>query len=63
MLQISIFLGIIIKMYYREHNPPHFHAHYSEHSVIIDIQKLEVGWLFATTSIRAGNSMGCNSSD
>jgi len=42
MPQISIFLGIIIKMYYREHNPPHFHAVYAEHSAIIDIQKLEL---------------------
>jgi hypothetical protein len=25
---ISIFFGIIIKMHYRDHNPPHFHAEY-----------------------------------
>ena len=42
MPQISIFLGIIIKMYYREHNPPHFHADYGEHKAIIDIRKLEL---------------------
>ena len=42
MPQISIFLGIIIKMYYREHNPPHFHADYGEHKAIVDIQKLEL---------------------
>ncbi len=42
MPQISFFLGIIIKMYYREHNPPHFHAQYGEHSAIIDIKKLEL---------------------
>ena len=42
MPQISFFLGIIIKMYYRDHNPPHFHADYAEHKALIDIQKLEL---------------------
>jgi hypothetical protein len=42
MPQISIFFGIIIKMYYGDHNPPHFHASYGEYQAIIDIQKLEL---------------------
>ncbi len=42
MPQISAFFGIIIRMYFDDHNPPHFHAAYAEHSAIIDIQKLEV---------------------
>ncbi|MFY9261585.1 MAG: DUF4160 domain-containing protein [Gallionella sp.] len=25
---VSIFFGIIIKMFHKEHNPPHFHAEY-----------------------------------
>jgi hypothetical protein len=25
---ISIFFGIVIKMYYDDHRPPHFHAEY-----------------------------------
>ena len=25
---ISIFFGIVVKMHYRDHNPPHFHAEY-----------------------------------
>jgi hypothetical protein len=28
---ISIFYGIVIQMFWREHNPPHFHALYGEH--------------------------------
>ena len=46
MPSISTFLGITIYMYWREHNPPHFHAEYGEHLVLIDITKLEVleGW-------------------
>ncbi len=42
MPQISIFLGIIIKMYYRDHNPPHFHASYGEFNAIIDIERLDL---------------------
>jgi hypothetical protein len=37
MPQISRFLGIIIAMYYDEHNPPHFHATYNEYSAVISI--------------------------
>lgn len=29
-------------MYWREHNPPHFHAEYGEYEVLIDIQTLSV---------------------
>jgi hypothetical protein len=25
---ISFFYGIVIQMYWRDHNPPHFHAYY-----------------------------------
>ncbi len=42
MPQISTFLGIIIKMFYRDHNPPHFHAEYGEFEGLIDIEKLEL---------------------
>jgi hypothetical protein len=30
MPEISRFLGIIIKMFFDDHNPPHFHAEYGE---------------------------------
>jgi hypothetical protein len=42
MPQISYFLGVIIRMFYRDHNPPHFHAFYGEHQALIDIQKNEI---------------------
>ncbi len=35
---ISRFLGIVISMYYNEHNPPHFHARYEDYRVVIDIK-------------------------
>jgi hypothetical protein len=37
---ISRFLGIIIAMYYQEHNPPHFHIRYNEYKAVISIQDL-----------------------
>jgi hypothetical protein len=38
---ICTFYGILIQMYWRDHAPPHFHALYAEHEVLIDIQTLE----------------------
>jgi hypothetical protein len=35
---ISNFLGIVIRMYYRDHPPPHFHAYYQEHEAKIAIE-------------------------
>ena len=29
-------------MYYREHNPPHFHVRYNEHKASISIENLSV---------------------
>lgn len=40
MPEISRFLGIIIAMYYDEHNPPHFHVRYNEHRASISIKDL-----------------------
>ena len=42
MPQISNFFGIIIRMFYDEHNPPHFHAQYGEYNCCIDINTLSV---------------------
>lgn len=41
---ISMFFGIIIRMYYgpKEHNPPHIHAYYQETAVTIRIEDCEV---------------------
>ena len=35
---ISRFFGIIVSMFWREHQPPHFHAKYGDDEVIIEIQ-------------------------
>jgi len=35
---ISRFFGIIIRMFYDEHNPPHFHAEYKGKKALFDFQ-------------------------
>ena len=37
---ISTFFGIQIRIYYREHNPPHIHAYYQGFEAIFDIKKV-----------------------
>ncbi len=39
---ISMFYGIVIQMFWKEHPPPHFHALYAEHEAVINIQTLDV---------------------
>lgn len=35
---ISMFYGIVIRMYYDEHNPPHFHAYYGEYKAMFSLE-------------------------
>ncbi len=42
MPEISRFLGIVIYMYFNEHNLPHFHAEYNEFKVAISIETLGI---------------------
>ncbi len=39
MPEISRFFGIIIRMFYDKHNPPYFHAKYSENKAVFDFQE------------------------
>lgn len=41
---LSMFYGIIIRMYFApgEHNPPHFHAYYNKYKASFDIETLEI---------------------
>ena len=39
---ISQFFGILIRMFFDDHPPPHFHAKYNVHQAVIDIERLEV---------------------
>jgi hypothetical protein len=40
--RISFFYGIVITMYFYDHEPPHFHAQYAEHHAVIMIESDEV---------------------
>ena len=42
MPEISRFLGIVIYMFFREHNPPHFHVEYNEFKASVNIQSLGI---------------------
>ncbi len=42
MPELSQFYGIVIKMYYNDHNPPHFHAEYGGFQMVVDTVTLAV---------------------
>lgn len=42
MPEICRFFGIIIAVYYDEHNPPHFHARYEGKKVSVEIATLKI---------------------
>ena len=41
---LSMFFGIIIRMYYapKEHNPPHIHVYFQDFKAVINIQAFEL---------------------
>jgi hypothetical protein len=39
---IARFYGILIKMYFKEHGIPHFHAIYGEFNGVFNVQTLEM---------------------
>ena len=38
MPEIARFFGIVIRMFYDEHNPPHFHVEFGGKTAVIDFQ-------------------------
>ena len=42
MPEISRFYGIVIALFFDEHNPPHFHARYGAEKAAIEIGSLRV---------------------
>jgi len=42
MTVIARFYGILIKMYFKEHASPHFHALYAAYNGVFDIESLEM---------------------
>ena len=33
---LSMFYGVIISVFYKDHNPPHIHIQYAEYNAIVD---------------------------
>ena len=42
MPELCRFYGIVISMFYDEHNPPHFHARYGGEKAAVEIRTLRV---------------------
>ena len=42
MPEICRFLGIVVAMYYNEHQPPHFHVRYGENRASFSINELRI---------------------
>ncbi len=42
MPEISRFYGIVIRIFYSDHFPPHFHVEYGEYETLVDINTLAV---------------------
>ncbi len=42
MPEISRFYGIVIKMFFQDHAPPHFHAEYQENEAVFEIETLRI---------------------
>lgn len=53
MPEISRFLGIVIRMYIREHYPAHFHAEYGEYEITVDIETGVVTGRFPKRALKA----------
>ena len=41
MPRVSKFFGIVIRMFYNDHPPPHFHAEYGEYEAVYNIETIE----------------------
>jgi hypothetical protein len=53
MPEISRFLGIVIRMYYADHPPPHFHAAYGDYEIIVEIHSGIVRGCFPPRALRS----------
>ncbi|MBF0141791.1 MAG: DUF4160 domain-containing protein, partial [Magnetococcales bacterium] len=42
MSELSRFLGIVVFMYFNEHNPPHVHIRYNEFRAVMDIRSFNI---------------------
>jgi len=38
MPEIARFLGIVVRMVYRDHHPPHFHARHGPYAIVVQLE-------------------------
>ena len=53
MPEISRFLGIIIRMHYKDHAPAHFHAEYGGYEISVEIESGVITGRFPSRALRA----------
>ncbi len=59
MLVVSVFFGIVIRMFYREHGVAHFHAEYQGQQATFTFDgDLLAGTLRSRTALRPDQGMG-----
>jgi hypothetical protein len=50
---VSVFFGIVVRMYYDDHNPPHIHVEYHDSRAVLDFQgNVLKGGLGSRTALR-----------
>jgi len=42
MPEVTRFFGIVIRMYFSDHSPAHFHAEYGEYEALVEIETLSI---------------------
>ncbi len=52
MPEVSRFFGIVITMYYNDHDPPHFHIRYGGRKALVGIESLSIIRGEATPRVR-----------
>ena len=62
MPEICRFYGIIIRMYYDDHNPPHFHAVYGDDEASVNINTLAIFSGSLPARVRLDGRMGFHAS-
>ena len=53
MPEISRFLGIIIRIFFKDHAPPHFHAEYGDYEISVAIHTGVVEGKFPKRALKA----------
>jgi hypothetical protein len=42
MPEVTRFFGIVVRMYFNDHSPAHFHAEYGEYEALVEIETLSI---------------------